>query len=107
MFVGARYRFPCKDEVRVRWIAALRREDPVTKRPWIPGPAAYVCSEHFRLSDFRTNRGYQLLKPDTVPSIFKFPQQVNNASRMLFLLPILYIKMLGFSLFYSTFHLQN
>ena len=67
--------FPIGEPRRSEWIKAVRRAD------WKPSKSSsYLCSEHFRKEDFKTNSSKKtLLKDGVVPSVFKaFPPYLQN-----------------------------
>ncbi|CAC5390003.1 unnamed protein product [Mytilus coruscus] len=67
------HRFPQTDNKRNLWIQAIRRD---------PGPMfnisdqTVVCSRHFKPTDFKWTPVRKTLKPDSVPSIFDWSNQV-------------------------------
>ena len=63
---------PANQEIKAKWLAAINRLDPVTKKPWVPSKYDVVCSDHFKPDDFKPSRHgvLQLLKPGVVPSLF-------------------------------------
>lgn len=48
--------FPKNEEMRLKWIKALRRSDD-----WVPDNTSYVCSEHFQSTDFERDLKAELL----------------------------------------------
>jgi hypothetical protein len=69
-----RFRFPANAGRRTLWIKAIHRLDVKTKKEWVPAKSSLVCSSHFQPDDFRFDRGYTLLKPTAIPTIFHIPQ---------------------------------
>jgi len=68
--------FPLNDPCRLQqWVLALRREQ------WNPNQYSAVCSEHFKATDFIycPNGKKRRLKPEAVPSFFKYPQARSTA----------------------------
>ncbi|KAJ1106264.1 hypothetical protein NDU88_003667 [Pleurodeles waltl] len=63
--------FPGNQELREKWALALKRIDRKTKRLWVPGPGAILCSKHFDPEDFEKFGAKRKLKIGTVPSIFQ------------------------------------
>ena len=45
-----------------------------------PSKYSKLCSEHFTENDFLTQFGLRKLKPDAVPSRFKFPEHLKIKS---------------------------
>ncbi|XP_013371627.1 PREDICTED: DNA transposase THAP9 [Chinchilla lanigera] len=68
--------FPTDTIQRSKWIRAVNRVDPRSKKIWIPGPGAILCSKHFQESDFESYGVRRKLKKGAVPSLFlcKLPQ---------------------------------
>ncbi|XP_072798719.1 DNA transposase THAP9 isoform X3 [Vicugna pacos] len=62
-------RFPTDTIQRSKWIRAVNRMDPRSKKIWIPGPGAMLCSKHFQESDFESYGIRRKLKKGTVPSV--------------------------------------
>ncbi len=52
--LGTGHRFPAEAELRRRWIVAIKRIDPVTKKLWQPSKLAVVCSSHFTAEDYNS-----------------------------------------------------
>ncbi len=69
-------RFPfSRPEICQKWIKAVRREN------WKPNKSSDICSEHFISSDYEEPLPGDIrrrLKPDAVPSQFKFPPHLIN-----------------------------
>ena len=64
------HKFPLKNkDLCLKWVASTKREN------YIPSNYAFICSEHFLLSDyvFSPHDLKPRLKQNAVPSIFKFP----------------------------------
>ncbi|XP_004640377.1 DNA transposase THAP9 [Octodon degus] len=72
------HQFPTDTVQRSKWIRAVNRVDPRSKKIWIPGPGAILCSKHFQESDFESYGVRRKLKKGTVPSLSlcKVPQGV-------------------------------
>ncbi|KAJ8787705.1 hypothetical protein J1605_022736 [Eschrichtius robustus] len=62
-------RFPTDTIQRSKWIRAVNRMDPRSKKIWIPGPGAMLCSKHFQESDFESYGIRRKLKKGAVPSV--------------------------------------
>ncbi|XP_003414163.2 DNA transposase THAP9 isoform X2 [Loxodonta africana] len=70
------HQFPTDTIQRSKWIRAVNRVDPRSKKIWIPGPGAILCSKHFQESDFESYGMRRKLKKGAVPSVslYKVPQ---------------------------------
>nr|XP_051675584.1 DNA transposase THAP9 isoform X1 [Oryctolagus cuniculus] len=70
--------FPTDILLRSKWIRAVNRVDPRSKKIWIPGPCAMLCSKHFQESDFESYGLRRNLKKGSVPSLYlhKVPQGI-------------------------------
>ena len=44
--------FPANEEMRQKWIKAIKRLDESTLKDWQPSATALVCKAHFRSDDF-------------------------------------------------------
>ncbi|XP_069341666.1 DNA transposase THAP9 [Eulemur rufifrons] len=73
------HQFPTDTIQRSKWIRAVNRVDPRSKKIWIPGPGAILCSKHFQDSDFESYGIRRKLKKGAVPSVslYKVPQGVH------------------------------
>ncbi|XP_070249783.1 DNA transposase THAP9 [Myotis yumanensis] len=74
------HQFPTDTILRSKWIRAVNRVDPISKKIWIPGPSAMLCSKHFLESDFESYGLRRMLKKGAVPSVslYKVLQGVHN-----------------------------
>uniref|UniRef100_A0A8C6DBR4 THAP-type domain-containing protein n=1 Tax=Moschus moschiferus TaxID=68415 RepID=A0A8C6DBR4_MOSMO len=63
------HQFPTDTIQRSKWIRAVNRTDPRSKKIWIPGPGAMLCSIHFQESDFESYNIRRKLKKGAVPSV--------------------------------------
>ncbi|XP_011354654.1 DNA transposase THAP9 isoform X1 [Pteropus vampyrus] len=63
------HQFPTDTIQRSKWIRAVNRVDPRSKKIWIPGPSAMLCSKHFQESDFESYGMRRKLKKGAVPSV--------------------------------------
>ncbi|XP_010627249.1 DNA transposase THAP9 [Fukomys damarensis] len=63
------HQFPTDTIQRSKWIRAVNRVDPRSKKIWIPGPGAILCSRHFQKSDFESYGVRRKLKKGAVPSL--------------------------------------
>uniref|UniRef100_A0A8C9DQ70 THAP domain containing 9 n=1 Tax=Prolemur simus TaxID=1328070 RepID=A0A8C9DQ70_PROSS len=73
------HQFPTDTIQRSQWIRAVNRVDPRSKKIWIPGPGAILCSKHFQESDFESYGIRRKLKKGAVPSVslYKVPQGIH------------------------------
>ena len=71
-----------KDETRRNlWAKAVRRQNSDGSE-WKPTNSSYLCSEHFKPHDFKTNStNMRKLNEDAIPSVFKeHPQHLQKKS---------------------------
>ncbi|XP_063174267.1 DNA transposase THAP9 [Candoia aspera] len=66
--------FPKDHELRKKWMLAVNRVEPGTKKLWIPGSGACLCSQHFSQEEFEIYGGQKRLKIGVIPSVFSFKQ---------------------------------
>ncbi|XP_074848117.1 DNA transposase THAP9 [Carettochelys insculpta] len=66
------HQFPTDAIQRTKWIHAVNRADPKSKKVWIPGPGAILCSRHFAEDDFESYGMRRKLKKGAVPSLFQY-----------------------------------
>uniref|UniRef100_A0A8C0GUS8 THAP domain-containing protein 1 n=1 Tax=Chelonoidis abingdonii TaxID=106734 RepID=A0A8C0GUS8_CHEAB len=66
------HQFPIDDIQRTKWIHAVNRADPKSKKIWIPGPGAILCSRHFAEADFESYGMRRKLRKGAVPSVFLY-----------------------------------
>ncbi|CAN9499467.1 unnamed protein product [Ophioblennius macclurei] len=64
------HRFPKKEDLRKRWLTALRRDG------FTPGSSSMLCSEHFRPEDFDRTGQTVRLRLGAVPSVFTYPDHL-------------------------------
>ncbi|TFK15191.1 circadian locomoter output cycles protein kaput [Platysternon megacephalum] len=64
--------FPKAHELRKRWMLAVKRIEPGSRRLWIPGAGACLCSQHFTQDEFELYGGQKRLKAGVIPSVFSF-----------------------------------
>ncbi|KYO21751.1 DNA transposase THAP9 [Alligator mississippiensis] len=64
--------FPKAHELRKRWLLAVRRVEPGSRRLWVPGAGACLCSQHFAREEFELHGGQRRLKAGVIPSLFSF-----------------------------------
>uniref|UniRef100_G1KBN5 THAP-type domain-containing protein n=1 Tax=Anolis carolinensis TaxID=28377 RepID=G1KBN5_ANOCA len=64
--------FPKAHELRKKWMLAVNRIEPGSRKLWIPGSGACICSEHFNQEEFEVYGGQKRLKAGVIPSVFSF-----------------------------------
>ncbi|XP_056008435.1 uncharacterized protein LOC125666366 [Ostrea edulis] len=76
-------KFPSDPELQQKWVVAIKRIDPKTKRLWRPKKHDVVCHFHFRTDDYR-NSGLlgdrSCLKENSIPTVFKFRNSITDES---------------------------
>ncbi|TRY72160.1 hypothetical protein TCAL_03945, partial [Tigriopus californicus] len=75
--------FPKDPLLRKAWCIAIRRVHPIRKTLWKPSYHHKICRSHFLPTDFNASKRFQSgisthsecwrLKPEAIPSIFRFP----------------------------------
>ncbi|CAH1396345.1 unnamed protein product [Nezara viridula] len=70
------YTFPRDPVMRKKWIIAMKRKN------FEPTYSSRVCSKHFTPDQYqiRPNCNFELLKPDSVPSVFEFSSELTHPS---------------------------
>ncbi|XP_053107763.1 DNA transposase THAP9 [Hemicordylus capensis] len=76
------HQFPLDTLQRTRWIHAVNRVDPKSKKVWIPGPGAILCSKHFVETDFESYGMRRKLKKGAVPSVFQHKNSRSECQRL-------------------------
>ncbi|XP_061466907.1 LOW QUALITY PROTEIN: DNA transposase THAP9 [Rhineura floridana] len=66
--------FPKAHELRKKWMLAVNRIEPGSRKLWIPGSGACLCSEHFSQDEFEMYGGQKRLKAGVIPSVFSFKE---------------------------------
>ncbi|XP_039398118.1 DNA transposase THAP9 isoform X1 [Mauremys reevesii] len=72
------HQFPIDDIQRTKWIHAVNRADPQSKKVWIPGPGAILCSRHFAEADFESYGMRRKLRKGAVPSVFLYKDPLST-----------------------------
>ncbi|XP_032641597.1 DNA transposase THAP9 [Chelonoidis abingdonii] len=72
------HQFPIDDIQRTKWIHAVNRADPKSKKIWIPGPGAILCSRHFAEADFESYGMRRKLRKGAVPSVFLYKDPLST-----------------------------
>uniref|UniRef100_A0A8C8RC60 THAP-type domain-containing protein n=1 Tax=Pelusios castaneus TaxID=367368 RepID=A0A8C8RC60_9SAUR len=70
--------FPKAHELRKRWMLAVKRIEPSSRRLWIPGAGACLCSQHFTQDEFELYGGQKRLKAGVIPSVFSFKKSLKG-----------------------------
>ena len=75
------HKFPADQDMFEKWVNAIKRENPITKKLLEPRPESVVCCDHFKQSDYKqTLMGERKrLLPTAVPSIFPYRPSRNDA----------------------------
>ncbi|XP_075064754.1 DNA transposase THAP9 isoform X2 [Mixophyes fleayi] len=72
------HRFPRSNPVLLdKWCRAMKRAT-VTGELWTPSRYQRLCSLHFQQSCFDTTGQTKRLRDDVIPSIFNFPEEIQN-----------------------------
>ena len=67
------HEFPHKNpQLLQKWVKAIRREK------WFPTQSSVLCSTHFSDDCFVEGKKNRRLKKDAVPSIFNFPEHLQE-----------------------------
>uniref|UniRef100_A0A3P9J4W0 THAP-type domain-containing protein n=1 Tax=Oryzias latipes TaxID=8090 RepID=A0A3P9J4W0_ORYLA len=62
------YKFPKQETLLKQWTKQVQR----TRANWVPTASSTLCSEHFEADCFEETPQYKkVLKPNTIPTIFK------------------------------------
>ncbi|XP_062973561.1 DNA transposase THAP9 [Elgaria multicarinata webbii] len=70
--------FPKAHELRKKWMLAVNRIEPASRKLWIPGSGACLCSEHFSQEEFEIYGGQKRLKAGVIPSVFSFKEPIKG-----------------------------
>ncbi|XP_054942003.1 THAP domain-containing protein 6 isoform X2 [Physeter macrocephalus] len=68
-----RERFPTDENVKRKWVLAMKRLDVNAVDIWEPKKGDVLCSRHFKKTDFDRSAPNIKLKPGVIPSIFDSP----------------------------------
>ena len=63
-------RFPTDENIKRKWVLAMKRLDVNAAGIWEPKKGDVLCSRHFKKTDFDRSTPNIKLKPGVVPSIF-------------------------------------
>ena len=72
--------FPLDEDMYLKWITAIKREDPDTKKLLEPSEDSVVCSLHFQNCDYSETlmKERKRLLPTAVPSVFPYRSSVGE-----------------------------
>ncbi|KAG8515176.1 THAP domain-containing protein 6 [Galemys pyrenaicus] len=73
-------RFPTDENVKRKWVLAMKRLDVNAAGIWEPKKGDVLCSRHFKKTDFDRSAPNIKLKPGVIPSIFDFPSHLQEHS---------------------------
>ncbi|KAF6133298.1 THAP domain containing 6 [Phyllostomus discolor] len=65
--------FPTDENVKRKWVLAMKRLDVNAAGIWEPKKGDVLCSRHFKKTDFDRSAPNIKLKPGVIPSIFDSP----------------------------------
>nr|XP_058922270.1 THAP domain-containing protein 6 isoform X3 [Kogia breviceps] len=65
--------FPTDENVKRKWVLAMKRLDVNAVDIWEPKKGDVLCSRHFKKTDFDRSAPNIKLKPGVIPSIFDSP----------------------------------
>lgn len=63
-------RFPTDENIKRKWVLAVKRRDVNAAGIWEPKKGDVLCSRHFKKTDFDRSAPNIKLKPGVIPSIF-------------------------------------
>ena len=63
-------RFPTDENIKRKWVLAVKRRDVNAAGIWEPKKGDVLCSRHFKKTDFDRSSPNIKLKPGVIPSIF-------------------------------------
>ncbi|XP_054584270.1 THAP domain-containing protein 6 isoform X3 [Eptesicus fuscus] len=72
--------FPTDENVKRKWVLAMKRLDVNAAGIWEPKKGDVLCSRHFKKTDFDRSTPNIKLKPGVIPSIFDFPSHLQEHS---------------------------
>lgn len=74
-------RFPTDENVKRKWVLAMKRLDVNAAGIWEPKKGDVLCSRHFKKTDFDRSTPNIKLKPGVIPSIFDPPSHLQVCLR--------------------------
>ncbi|KAM5271759.1 THAP domain-containing protein 6 [Ctenodactylus gundi] len=75
--------FPTDENVKRKWVLAMKRLDVNAAGIWEPKKGDVLCSRHFKKTDFDRSAPNIKLKPGVIPSIFDSPYHLQEKSEKL------------------------
>lgn len=73
--------FPTDENVKRKWVLAMKRLDVNAAGIWEPKKGDVLCSRHFKKTDFDRSAPNIKLKPGVIPSIFDSPYHLQVCSQ--------------------------
>lgn len=70
--------FPTDENIKRKWVLAMRRLDVNTAAIWEPKKGDVLCSRHFKKTDFDRSTPNTKLKPGAIPSVFESPHHLQE-----------------------------
>ncbi|XP_044622084.1 THAP domain-containing protein 6 isoform X2 [Equus asinus] len=70
--------FPTDENVKRKWVLAMKRLDVNAAGIWEPKKGDVLCSRHFKKTDFDRSAPNIKLKPGVIPSIFESPSHLQG-----------------------------
>ncbi|XP_005401373.1 PREDICTED: THAP domain-containing protein 6 [Chinchilla lanigera] len=75
--------FPTDENVKRKWVLAMKRLDVNAAGIWEPKKGDVLCSRHFKKTDFDRSAPNLKLKPGVIPSIFDSPYHLQEKKEKL------------------------
>ncbi|XP_004833962.1 THAP domain-containing protein 6 isoform X2 [Heterocephalus glaber] len=75
--------FPTDENVKRKWVLAMKRLDVNSAGMWEPKKGDVLCSRHFKKTDFDRSAPNLKLKPGVIPSIFDSPYHLQDKKEKL------------------------
>ncbi|XP_057358298.1 THAP domain-containing protein 6 isoform X2 [Manis pentadactyla] len=75
--------FPTDENIKRKWVLAMKRLDVNTASIWEPKKGDVLCSRHFMKTDFDRSAPNVKLKPGVIPSIFDSPSHLQEKTEEL------------------------
>ncbi|XP_021018162.1 THAP domain-containing protein 6 isoform X3 [Mus caroli] len=70
--------FPTDENIKRKWVLAMKRLDVNTASIWKPKKGDVLCSRHFKKTDFDRSTPNTKLKAGAIPSIFESPYHLQE-----------------------------
>lgn len=74
--------FPTDENVKRKWVLAMKRLDVNAAGIWEPKKGDVLCSRHFKKTDFDRSTPNIKLKPGVIPSVFDVPSQLQEKEKL-------------------------